>query len=526
MSPRTTGISLIGFALLATAFQWLHLQVPVFKIPFLARSTENSSLFFSIGHVPFVRLPNSNMIGYLLVAIMLIIGIWLIIRQGREWSLSPLTRKKLQRFRAITRGHISFLLLVVLAALATLDNSLVGKRALMVSYQGRWYFPFIHDVIPGKTFGQGTDGETDYRELQDKSRTANKGDWVIMPPVPYAASLDSPAVIETLETRADGKVYTPGGDQPFSGTAYSGFLANPEQKRQEWQFRNGLRHGTLRGWNEAGVQVEKGRFDNGVRKEYTDFSEGKAAALEAQAAPWLKRFVYPPSAPSWRHKHFLGTNTNGNDVLAMLFGGWQQALIAAILYISVVFVVGVLIGGTLGYFGGWVDLLGYRVIEIWSVLPFLLVVMILSSLTSPSLTMLVGLLAFFGWISSTSYLRTATYKEVARDYVAAAKLLGASTPRIIIHHVLPNVIAILVTLAPFEIAGVITSLAALDFLGFGLPPDQPSCGRLLHEGVENFTYPWMVSSAFTAMALVLVLITFVGEAVREAFDPKKFTTYQ
>jgi len=504
MSPRTTGITLIGFALLAAALQWLHLHVPVFKIPFLA------------GALP----------GYVLTVLLLAAGVWIVAALGREWNLSPLTSKKLSRFRAIRRGYVSFLILLVLALVAVLDNTLVGKRALIVSYQGHWYFPFIHEVISGKTFGQGTDGETDYRGLQEKCRTARNGDWVIMPPVPYAATLDSPAVIETLEARADGKVYAPDSAQPFSGTAYSGFLGKPEQKRQEWQFRNGLRHGTMRGWNEAGVQVEKGRFENGVRKEYTDFSEGKAAAMEALAAPWLKRYVYPPSAPSWRHQHFLGTNTNGNDVLAMLFGGWQQALIAAVLYITVVFTVGVLIGGTLGYFGGIVDLLGYRLIEIWSVLPFLLVVMIISSLVSPSLVMLVGILALFGWMSSTSFLRTAMYKEAARDYVAAARLLGTPTPRIIIHHVLPNVIAILITLAPFEVAGVITSLAALDFLGFGLPPDEPSWGRLLHEGVENFTYTWMVSSAFTAMASVLVLITFVGEAVREAFDPKKFTTYQ
>jgi len=503
MSPRTTGITLIGYALLAAALQWLHLQVPVLKIPFLA------------GFIP----------GCIFSALILAIGLWLAATKGREWSLSPLTLKKMARFRAIRRGHVSFLILLVLAFIGSLDSLLVGKRALMVSYQGRWYFPFITEVVPGKTFGQGTEGETEYRVLQEKCRSDGKGDWVIMPPVPYAASLDSPPIIETLETR-DGKVYAPDSNRLFSGTAYSVFITNQDQKRQEWQYRNGLRHGLMRGWNDAGVQVEKGRYENGARKEYTDFSEGKAALLESQAAPWLKQYSYPPSPPSWRHKHFLGTNISGVDVFAMLFGGWQQAQIASVLFITVVFVVGVLVGGTLGYFGGIVDLLGYRLIEIWSVLPFLLVVMIISSLVNPSLVMLVCLLAMFGWMRTTTYLRTATYKESARDYVAAAKLLGASTPRVIIHHVLPNVIAILVTLAPFEVADVITALAALDFLGFGLPPEEPSWGRLLHEGVENFTYPWIVSSAFTAMASVLVLITFVGEAVREAFDPKKFTTYQ
>jgi microcin C transport system permease protein len=145
---------------------------------------------------------------------------------------------------------------------------------------------------------------------------------------------------------------------------------------------------------------------------------------------------------------------------------------------------------------------------------------------TPTLTVLVMVIALFGWMETTSYLRTAVFKEKERDYVAAVRLLGARTPRILFQHVLPNVIAILVTLAPFKVAGVITSLAALDFLGFGMPPDEPSWGRLLHEGVDNFGAPWIVSSAFFAMVGVLVLVTFIGEAVREAFDPKKFTTYE
>ncbi len=396
----------------------------------------------------------------------------------------------------------------------------------MVSYQGHWSFPFVSEVIPGKTYGLDYDGETNYRALQEKCREENKGDWVLMPLVPYDPSLDSPEIIETLEQR-DGKLYREWSKRAFDGMAYTVFTTKPEQKRQEFQYRGGQRHGDFRGWNEAGEQVEKGRYANGERAAYTDYTtNGSAPGLESQAGPELKRAVYPPSPPSTRHRHYLGTNTTGIDVLAMLFGGWQQALIASILYITFVFAVGVLIGGSLGYFGGWADMLGQRVIEVWSVLPFLFVVMIISSLVVPTLVVLVTILAAFGWMGSASYLRTATYKEKARDYVAAARLLGASTPRIVFHHVLPNVIAILVTLAPFEVAGVITSLAALDFLGFGLPPDQPSWGRLLHEGVDNFSYPWIVSSSFAAMALVLVLVTFVGEAVREAFDPKKFTTYE
>lgn len=504
MSPFITGILLVIFAALSGVLHGLGYQVPVFRIPFLG------------GQWP----------GWILLAILAVLGLQLVMRKHKEWQFSPLTLKQLRRFKSIKRGYISFIILLVLAGLASLDSLIVGKRALVVSHEGALYFPFLRgDQIPGKTFGFETEAETDYRELQRLSEKEGKGNWVIMPLVPFATKLDSPPIVETL--LADGeKLSIKSNKQPLNGTAYTVFSSNPEQKRQEFQFRRGLRHGDFRGWNEAGEQVEKGRYENGQRVAYTDYSDGKAAALEGLAHADWQRLVYPPSSPSATHKHFLGTNSSGQDVLAMLFGGWQQALIAAILYVGIVFVIGIVVGGAIGYFGGWLDITVQRLMEIWSVLPFLFLVAIISSLVTPTLTVLVVVLALFGWMGTTSYLRTAVFKEKARDYVAAARLLGASTPRIIFRQVLPNVISILVTLAPFEIAGVITALAALDFLGFGLPPDEPSWGRLLHEGVENFSYPWIVSSAFAAMASVLILVTFVGEAVREAFDPKKFTIYK
>jgi len=503
MRPRTSGILLILFALAAAALRWLHLSVPFFKIPFLAGVTA----------------------GYVLVALFFVGGVWLALKGAAEWNISPQTLKKLRRFRAIQRGYWSFLILLALLALAGMDTLLVGKRALFVSYQGKWSLPFIREGIPGKNFGFTYDAETDYRELQKRCREEGKGDWVLMPLVRYAPSLDTPQIVETLEMHGE-KLFLPGGKQVFNGTAYTVFKSKPAKKRQEFVFRQGLRQGDMRGWDEAGEQVEKGRYDKGQRVEYKDYSNGKATTLESPAAPEYHTLVYPPSPPSALQGHYLGTNSTGGDVLAMLFGGWQQALIAAVLYVFTVFVIGVVVGGALGYFGGVVDLFGMRLIEIWSVLPFLFVVMIVSSVINPSMVVLVGVIAAFGWMSTTLYLRTATYREKARDYVSAARLLGAGTPRIIFHHVLPNVIAILVTLAPFEVSNIIISLAALDFLGYGVPADHPSWGRLLQEGVENFSYPWIISSVFAAMTLVLVLVTFVGEAVREAFDPKKFTTYE
>lgn len=503
MSPRVTGIFALSYAAMAAAFRGLSLSVPVFKIPFLGGAW----------------------LGWSLVAGIAAAGAWILGKGPREWQWNPLTRKQFSRFRRIRRGYLSVLALMMLVALAALDTLLVGKRALVVRYQGHYYFPFVTKVLPGTTFGLQDDAETDYRELRRKFQGEKAGNWVLMPPVPYDSKLDTPETIEELELR-DGLVFRPGFAKPFDGRAYTTFRDKPKQKRQEWVYRHGLKQGEMRGWDANNEQVEKAAYDHDKQVAYTDYSEGRAKALESQADGRLRTVVYPPSPPSWRHRHYLGTTSMGGDVLAILFGGWQQAILASVLFLAFVFGVGVAVGGALGYFAGVFDLVGMRLIEIWSVLPFLFIVMIVSSIVSPSLFLLVVIISLFSWMGTTIYLRTAVLREKERDYVAAARILGTGTGRIIFKHILPNSIAILVTLAPFEVAAIITSLAALDYLGFGLPPEEPSWGRLLREGTEDFNYPWIVSSAFAAMTSVLILVTFVGEAVREAFDPKKFTTYR
>ena len=503
MSPRTTAIVLLAYAALGALFRGLSLTVPVFKVPFLG----------------------GVWLGWSLLTLFALAGVWLLWRGPSQWQWSPLTLKQFRRFRDIKRGYGSFLVLLSLVGLGALDTLIVGKRALVVRYEGQFFFPFVTEVKPGTTFGLNDEAETDYRELQRQFRESGSGNWVLMPLVPYDAKLDTPATLEEVVMR-DGVAYRASESKPFDGRAYTVFKDKPEQKRQEWVFRHGLKQGEMLGWDVNNEQVEKATYDQGKRTAYTDFTDGKAAALEAQAAEELRTVVYPPSPPSWAHRHFLGTTSMGGDVLAILYGGWQQAIIASILFVTFVFVVGVAAGGLLGYFGGVVDLVGMRLIEIWSVLPFLFIVMIVSSIISPNLFLLVVIISLFSWMGTTIYIRTSALKEKARDYVASARLLGAGTGRIIFKHILPNSIAILVTLAPFEVSAIITSLAALDYLGFGLPPEEPSWGRLLREGTEDFNYPWIVSSAFVAMTTVLVLVTFVGEAVREAFDPKKFTTYR
>lgn len=356
-------------------------------------------------------------------------------------ALNPLTIRKLKRFRSIQRGYWSFVLLMVLIVVSLLGELLVNQRALIVRYQGHWYFPTYGANLPGTTFGYDYTYETDYRALQQRLRAENRGDWVLLPPVAYG----------------------PNENIPYEG-------------------------------------------------------------------------VFKPAPPSWLDGpagHWLGTDTTGRDIFARLFYGFRIAIFFSLAFMALTYLIGIAIGCLMGYFGGVFDLIVQRLIEIWSNIPFLYMVIILFSVVPSTFSiparigLLLAVMVLFSWTSMTYYMRTATYREKARDYVSAAIVLGGGPGRIIFSHILPNTISIVVTFMPFTVASAITAITALDFLGFGLPPPTPSMGELLKQGTQTLTTaPWIVASAFGALVCILILITFIGEAVREAFDPKKFTTYQ
>ncbi|WMC10197.1 ABC transporter permease subunit [Oceanimonas pelagia] len=235
---------------------------------------------------------------------------------------------------------------------------------------------------------------------------------------------------------------------------------------------------------------------------------------------------YPPTAPSLDSRHFLGTDSSGRDIVARLVYGFRTAVGFAFIALSASYGIGVLLGCLMGFRGGRFDLLFQRFIEIWSQVPFLYVIMILVSITQPNFALFVAINVLFGWMGITWYMRTLTYKEKARDYVMAARAQGAGTWRIIVHHILPNTLMMIVTLAPFTVVANISLLTALDYLGFGLPPPTPSWGELLRQGVNHLDSPWIVASVVTAVSLVLITVSFIGEAIREAFDPKHFSRYE
>jgi microcin C transport system permease protein len=243
--------------------------------------------------------------------------------------------------------------------------------------------------------------------------------------------------------------------------------------------------------------------------------------------------VFKPAPPSAASRHYLGTDSTGRDILARVVYGFRIALLFALAFMVLTYVVGISLGCLMGWFGGAFDLLMQRLIEVWSNIPFLYMVIIAFSIipssfaVSTRIAILLVIMVLFSWTSMTYYMRTATYREKERDYTAAAMVLGASTPRIIFSHIIPNVVSTIVTFMPFTVVNAITAVTALDFLGWGLPPPTPSIGELLKQGTSNLTTaPWIVTSAFVALVFILTLVTFIGEAVREAFDPRRFTVYK
>ncbi|WP_419797854.1 MAG: ABC transporter permease [Terasakiella sp.] len=224
----------------------------------------------------------------------------------------------------------------------------------------------------------------------------------------------------------------------------------------------------------------------------------------------------PPSADNW-----LGTDDQGRDVVARIIYGFRISVLFGLGLTILSSIIGIAAGAIQGYFAGLIDLIGQRVIEIWSGLPTLYLLIILASFVEPNVWWLLGIMLLFSWIALVSLVRAEFLRARNFDFVRAAKALGVSDHTIIIRHVLPNAMVATFTFLPFILNGSITTLTALDFLGFGLPPGSASLGELLNQGKNNLQAPWLGLSAFFVLSLMLSLLIFIGEAVRDAFDPRK-----
>lgn len=224
----------------------------------------------------------------------------------------------------------------------------------------------------------------------------------------------------------------------------------------------------------------------------------------------------PPTAENW-----LGTDDQGRDVAARVIYGFRISVLFGLTLTFASCIVGVMVGAIQGFYGGKVDLLGQRFIEVWSGLPVLYLLIILSSIVQPNFWWLLGIMLLFSWMGLVDVVRAEFLRARNFEYVRAARALGLGNRKIMFRHILPNAMVATLTFLPFILTGAITGLTSLDFLGFGLPSGSPSLGELIAQGKANLHAPWLGISAFVSLSVMLTLLVFVGEAVRDAFDPRK-----
>jgi len=434
------------------------------------------------------------------------IFVWAGRRLGFRMRATPITHKRIRRFRSIKRGYWAYVAITTLFVCSLFLELLVSSRALVVYYDGRLAFPavaewvddllFFAHVTPfnkRSDFGQIGESEVDYRRFDRYG--------------------EDPGVL-AAEIRAE--------EGALQADREKHRASAPASDAPAFELRAHERDG--RRLDRRGEQLEQ------MRRNLKVFEAGKA---------WCLMPIYT-FGPSDRHDELegaylqkpsaalgipLGTDTSGRDLVPLMLYGFRLSLLFAVLVALVGYTVGVVVGGIQGYYGGWVDIVSQRVVEIWGSIPFLFVIMILASLIQPTFAVLVVMLIVLrSWLGITYYARGEFYREKAKDYVQAAIGAGVSDWKIITKHILPNSLVPVVTFAPFGIVAYISTLVSLDYLGFGLPPGTPSWGALLRQGLENVKFfPHLLIVPTIALAATLYCVVMIGEAVREAFDPKVFS---
>lgn len=347
-------------------------------------------------------------------------------KQNKKQVSVSLFKKRWRKFKTIKRGYYSFLIIIILYLLSFILPLFIGRSALMVKYDGKYFFP-IFTYYDASEFNQSISGEANYRLLKKQFKEENSENWVLLPLYPF-----------------------------------------------------------------------------GPNENLLDETEGN-----------------PPHPPSF--EHLLGTDASGRDVLARIAYGFNVSISFALSVTLISFLIGIVVGALQGFFGGLVDILLHRFIEIWSTLPFFYVIIIVSSLIVPNFILLCIIITLFSWVGITFYIRGEFYREKSKDYVSAAVAMGSPNRKLIFRHILPNSLTPVISFAPFVIVGNIAALVSLDFLGFGLPPPTPSWGQLMEQGMANIEYWWLVTFPLAVQFLTLIGIVFIGEAVREAFDPKPYS---
>ncbi|MCU0930307.1 MAG: ABC transporter permease [Serpentinimonas sp.] len=262
-------------------------------------------------------------------------------------------------------------------------------------------------------------------------------------------------------------------------------------------------------------------LDPFIRERITEGSNFAIYPLNPYGPRTLNYFAKEPNPSGPSRDNWLGTDDRGRDLLAQLIYGFRVSVLFALALTAVGVVLGVVAGAIQGFFGGKTDLAFQRFIEVWGSMPELYLLIIFSAVFAPSITLLLVLLSLFGWMGLSDYVRAEFLRNRQLDYVRAARAMGLSNSQIIWRHILPNSLTPVVTFLPFRMSAAILALTSLDFLGLGVPPGTPSLGELLSQGKNNIDAWWISLSTFAVLVVTLLLLTFMGDALRDALDPRK-----
>ena len=374
-------------------------------------------------------------------------------------------QKRINRFKSIKRGYYSLIILISLYVLSLCAPIIFNSKAIMVKYNDDYYFPLFNSIFNNKNIEAKDLGQF---EIKGKKKYGQPHYRLLKKQ--YQKENDGNWVIMPLYP-------------------YDPYEEVISEKDEQFTDMNG----------------------NGVWDPSEDFIDENGNGI----ADKYKYTNFPNS------QHLLGTDNQGRDVLSRLIYGFNISITFAIVCCFLSYIIGIIIGGTLGYFGGKVDLFGLRIIEIYGSIPFLFMLMILATFIKPNVYILASMYVFLtGWIGITWYVRGEFLREKSKDYVSAAVSMGQSHWNVMFRHILPNSLTPVITFAPFAIIGYISALVSLDYLGFGLQPPTPSWGELMAQGRNNLQYWHLIISPLFSIGATLFLITFIGEAIREAFDPK------
>ncbi len=371
----------------------------------------------------------------------------------RPWfTLSPVNRRRLERFKAHKAGYRSFLIFAVLFFVTLFAEFIANDRPLLVSYKGELLSPVLVDY-PEEKFA-GFLAVTDYKAPHIIDEIEANG-WMVWPPIRYS--------YDTINRDYPGRMKD-------NGTCL-GYPAPPP-------------------WSSSMPLCET-------------------------PADQLARFE------AFGNTNWLGLDDQGRDVLARVIYGFRISVLFGLLLTILSSAIGVFAGAVQGYFGGRTDLIFQRILEIWNSIPELFVLIIVSSMFIPGFWTLLGILLVFSWTSLVGVVRAEFLRGRNLEYVRAARALGLTDWQIMFKHLLPNAMVATLTFLPFRLSGAISALTALDFLGLGMPIGSPSLGELLLQGKKHVEAPWLGISGFIAVSIILSLAIFMGEAVRDALDPRK-----